>query len=125
VNDQGNDTGQLNGAAVLAALEARGDLFCFPADVAAVLGRNLKTIYPALERGEIPHTRVGQRYSIPVAWLRRQADGLDDRQPTGAGLDDVDPGSRHKPGPSLQRRTGRQRHTSGGRQLAQRGRGAA
>ena len=88
MSDHGNDTGQLSaealaaleaahdelkGAAALAALEARGDLFCHPADVAAVLGRNLKTIYPALERGEIPHTRVGQRYSIPVAWLKARA----------------------------------------------------
>jgi excisionase family DNA binding protein len=77
VSDHGNDTGQLKGAAALAALESRGELFCFPADVAAVLGRNLKTIYPALERGEIPYTRVGQRYSIPVSWLRRAADGAD------------------------------------------------
>jgi hypothetical protein len=91
--DQGNDgTGQLSakaaaaleaahdqlkGAAALAAIEARGDLFCPPADVAAVLGRNPKTIYPALERGEIPYTRIGQRYSIPVAWLRRQVDGVE------------------------------------------------
>jgi len=75
--DHDLDTSPLKGAAALAALEARGELFCFPADVAAVLGRNLKTIYPALERGEIPFTRVGQRYSIPVAWLRRAAEGLD------------------------------------------------
>jgi hypothetical protein len=116
---------RLRGAAALAALEAQGRTFCYPADVADVFAKDLKTIYGGLERGEIPFTRIGQRYQISVAWLRRQVDGLDDRQATGAGLDDVDPGSRHQPGPGLQRRTGRQRHPSDGRQFAQRGRGAA
>ena len=68
-------TDQLKGAAALAALEASGQLFCYPADVAAVLGIDLRSVYAALERGEIPHTRVSQRYRISVAWLRRPANG--------------------------------------------------
>ena len=70
------DTGRLSGAAVLAALEARGDLFCYPADVAAVFGRNLKTIYPALERGERIQNAAGtvrwyQLYEeLGTTWLR-------------------------------------------------------
>jgi hypothetical protein len=71
------DSDRPTGAAALAALEASGKLFCYPADVAAVFDKDRDTIYLALERGEIPHTRLGQRYQIPVAWLRRQVEGLD------------------------------------------------
>ena len=67
----------LKGAAALAALKARGKLFAYPHDVAAVMERDLRTIYDGIKRGEIPHTRIGQRYQVPVAWLRRQVDGLD------------------------------------------------
>lgn len=68
-------TDQLKGAAALAALEEQGKLFCYPADVAAVIGKDLRSVYTALERGEIPHTRLGQRYHIPVSWVRRQVNG--------------------------------------------------
>ena len=68
-------TDQLKGAAALAALEASGQLFCFPADVAAVIGKDLRSVYAALNRGEIPCIRIGQRRHISVAWLRRQVDG--------------------------------------------------
>jgi excisionase family DNA binding protein len=64
---------QLKGAAALAALEERGDLFASPAQAAAILKLNLRTVYAALERGEIPSTRVVTLYKIPVAWLRQQA----------------------------------------------------
>ena len=66
---------QLRGAAALVALETEGRLFATPAEAAAVMRRDVRTIYAGLERGEIPSTRVGQRFHIPVAWLRRQADG--------------------------------------------------
>jgi hypothetical protein len=60
-----------------AALEALGDrLFAYPAEVAAVLDRDLRTIYAGLERDEIPYLRVGQRYQVSVSWLRRAAEGL-------------------------------------------------
>jgi excisionase family DNA binding protein len=68
-------TKQLKGAAALAALEKDGRLFATPAEAAVILRRDVRTIYAGLERGEIPNTRVGQRFQIPVAWLRRQADG--------------------------------------------------
>lgn len=68
-------TKRLKGAAALKALEEEGSLFGSPADVAAIMRRDIRTVYAGLERGEIPSTRVGQRYQIPVAWLRRQADG--------------------------------------------------
>ena len=58
-------SGQLRGAPALEALEAAGKLWATPAQAADVL-----------ERGEIPNNRVGQRYNVPVAWLRRQADGV-------------------------------------------------
>lgn len=76
-------TERLRGAAALAALEAEGRLWCTPAQVADVMERDTRTIYGALERGEIPFTRVGQRYNIPTAWLRRQAAGLPEPEPAG------------------------------------------
>ncbi len=69
-------TKQLKGAAALTALEKDGRLFATPAEAAVILRRDVRTIYGGLERGEIPNTRVGQRFQIPVAWLRRQVDGL-------------------------------------------------
>jgi hypothetical protein len=66
---------RVKGLAALTALEDSGKLFCYPADVARVIDKDHKTVYAALERGEIPHTRIGQRYHISVAWLRRQVDG--------------------------------------------------
>jgi excisionase family DNA binding protein len=72
------------GRAALDALEASGKLFATPQEVAAVMGRDFKTIYPAMERGEIPFTRIGQRYQISMAWLRRQVDGVPDRTAAGA-----------------------------------------
>jgi hypothetical protein len=67
---------QLRGAAALGALEDAGRLFAYPSEVAAVLERDLKTVYLGLKREEIPSTRVGQRYQIALAWLRRQAAGV-------------------------------------------------
>jgi hypothetical protein len=74
-------TNGLTGEAVLAALEAAGKTFGYPADAAVVFEKDIKTIYLAMERGEIPHTRIGQRYHIPVAWMRRQVDGHVSPQP--------------------------------------------
>ena len=71
----------LKGAALVDALEAAGRSFAYPAEVAAVFDKDTKTVYLALERGEIPYTRIGQRYQISVAWMRRQVDGLDSSQP--------------------------------------------
>jgi excisionase family DNA binding protein len=67
---------QQNSADALAALEAKGDLFTSASTAAVVLGRNYRTVLAAIERGDIPHTRMGQQYMVPVAWLRRQADGV-------------------------------------------------
>jgi excisionase family DNA binding protein len=64
---------QLRGAAALAALEKRGDLFTSPAEAARILKLDVRTVYGALERGQIPHTKIGQKYQIPVSWLRKQA----------------------------------------------------
>lgn len=74
---------KLKGAAALKALEREGNLFASPADVAVIMRRDIRTIYAGLERGEIPSTRVGQRYQVPMAWLRRQVDGLPEPGPDG------------------------------------------
>jgi hypothetical protein len=71
---------RVKGRAALEALEARGRLFCYPAEAARVIDKDHKTVYAALERGEIPHTRIGQRYHISIAWLRRQVDGTEPAQ---------------------------------------------
>ena len=67
---------QLKGAAALKALEEADRLFAYPSEVAAVLERDLKTVYLGLRREEIPSTRIGQRYQIAMAWLKRQAAGV-------------------------------------------------
>jgi hypothetical protein len=64
------------GAETLAALEAEGKLFTTPAVAAVILGRDYRTVLAAIERGEIPVVRVGQRFSVSVGWLRRVADGV-------------------------------------------------
>ena len=69
--------GPLRGAAALAALESEGKLFGYGQDVAAVLDRDPRTVYDSIRRGEIPHVKIGQRYMVSVAWMRRQVDGLD------------------------------------------------
>jgi hypothetical protein len=79
-----HDTDRPRGRAALEALEAQGKLFAYPADVADIFEQDRKTIYLALERGTIPSTRIGQRYQIPVAWLRRQVDGVPERTAAGA-----------------------------------------
>ena len=66
---------ELRGAAALEALEAEGRLFAYPAEVARVMQRDPRTIYAGIEHGEIPATRVGQRYQVSVAWLKRAAEG--------------------------------------------------
>jgi hypothetical protein len=70
------DTKKLRGRAALDALEADGRLWAYPAEVAVVMERDVKTLYPALEKGEIPAIRVGQRWQISIAWLRRSAEGV-------------------------------------------------
>lgn len=77
-------TEQLKGAAALAAIVQDGRLFATPAEVAAIMDRDIRTVYGALERGEVPSTRMGQRYSIPVAWLR-QASGVPEQAQAAGG----------------------------------------
>ena len=83
--DHGHDTSPLRGAEALNALVAQGKLFCYAQDVADVMERDPRTVYDAIKRGEIPHTRIGQRYQVPVAWLRRQVDGTEAEQVRCAG----------------------------------------
>jgi excisionase family DNA binding protein len=66
---------ELKGAAALKALEKTGRLWATTPEAAAVMERDIRTVRAALQRGEIPHTKVGVRYQIPVAWLRRAAEG--------------------------------------------------
>ena len=67
---------RLKGEAALKRMESRGQTWASPAETAHVVQRDVRTVYGALKRGEIPSTKVGQRYYVSVAWLRRQVDGV-------------------------------------------------
>jgi len=65
-----------------AALEALGDrLFATPREVADVIERDIRSVYAALKHGEIPHTRIGQRYQVPVGGGALSGDLTDAGQP--------------------------------------------
>jgi excisionase family DNA binding protein len=48
-------------------------LFADTTEAAAILDLDPRTLRAALERGEIPGTRAGNTWRVPVAWLREQA----------------------------------------------------
>ncbi len=50
-----------------------GRLFLSVPEAAEVLGVDPRTLRRAIERLEVPATRVGARVLIPTAWLRGQA----------------------------------------------------
>lgn len=50
-----------------------GRLFADVPETAAILGRDERTVRKAAAEGEIPATRVGQKWLVPTAWLREQA----------------------------------------------------
>jgi excisionase family DNA binding protein len=53
--------------------ELDGRYFADVPEVASITGRDERTIRKAAAAGEIPSTKVGNKYMIPVAWLREQA----------------------------------------------------
>jgi excisionase family DNA binding protein len=55
-------------------LTRAGRNFATVAETCAILdGADERTLYSMIERKEIPATRVGNRWKIPVTWLREQA----------------------------------------------------
>lgn len=50
-----------------------GQAFCDVPVVASVLGRDERTVRRAIEAGLIPASKIGSKWSVPVAWLRQQA----------------------------------------------------
>jgi excisionase family DNA binding protein len=48
-------------------------LFADTTEAATILDIDPRTLRAALERGEIPGTRAGSTWRVPVAWLREQA----------------------------------------------------
>ena len=66
--------------------ELNGRLFADVPEVASITGRDDRTIRRAAAAGEIPSTKVGNKYMIPTAWIREQAG-----QPTAAApMPDLD-----------------------------------
>ena len=64
-----------------------GRLFADVPEAAALLGRDERTVRKAAAEGEIPATKVGQKWLIPTAWLREQA-GL--AAPSAPAVPDLD-----------------------------------
>lgn len=53
------------------------------AEAAAALGISRNSAYEGIQRGEIPHLKIGRRIVVPRAALRRMLEGdLIDRQPS-------------------------------------------
>jgi excisionase family DNA binding protein len=48
-------------------------LFADVPETAAVLRYDARTVRRAIEAGEIPAVRAGERWRVPTAWLREQA----------------------------------------------------
>lgn len=69
-------------SAALARLKGR--LFATVTEVSAVLSYDVqgRTVRKAIEAGEIPATKAGTTWRIPVSWLREQVQ-------LGAGGDDA------------------------------------
>jgi excisionase family DNA binding protein len=56
------------------ALErVKNKLFANTSEAAAILDIDPRTLRAAIDRGEIPGTRAGANWRVPVAWLREQA----------------------------------------------------
>jgi excisionase family DNA binding protein len=53
------------------------NLFAEVPETAEILQIDERTVRRAIERGNIPATRIGQRWRIPTSWLRKTA-GLGD-----------------------------------------------
>lgn len=56
-----------------AADRLNGRWFATVTEAAEILHVDRRTVYRALDRGEIPGVRVGQQLRVPVAWLRERA----------------------------------------------------
>jgi excisionase family DNA binding protein len=68
---------------VNAAERLHGRWFATVTEAAEILHVDRRTVYRAIDLGEIPAVRVGQQLRVPVAWLRERA-MLDGGPPTPA-----------------------------------------
>lgn len=60
---------------VLTIADLDGRLFADVPEVAKLLRSDQRTVRRAIESGDIPAIRTGQRWRVPTSWLR-QAAGL-------------------------------------------------
>jgi excisionase family DNA binding protein len=63
-----------HGPVTLADLKGRN--FAFAYEVASILRMDVRTVRTAIINGDIPATKAGSTYRVPVAWLRQQAAGV-------------------------------------------------
>jgi excisionase family DNA binding protein len=50
-----------------------GRLFATVPEAAAILRYDVRTVRRGIAAGEIPATKAGSTYRVPVSWLRKQA----------------------------------------------------
>lgn len=71
-------------------LDDLGDrLFAYVPEVAQILGRDERTVRSAIQAGQIPASKTGTRYIVPIRWLREQA-GEPSVQQAAAATPDLD-----------------------------------
>jgi excisionase family DNA binding protein len=63
-----------HGSVTLEELIAQGRNFAEVWEVASIMRCDRRTVRTAISLGEIPATKAGVRYKIPVSWLRQQAE---------------------------------------------------
>jgi Helix-turn-helix domain len=76
-------------AHVVTLNDLSGQTFCDVPQVAAVLNRDERTVRRALEAGKIPGRKVGNRWAVPVSWLRQEAGVSEPAPDTGVLADQV------------------------------------
>jgi excisionase family DNA binding protein len=52
-----------------------GRNFAYPHEVAGILRCDVRTVRRAINDGQIPATRIGAAYRVPVGWLVQQTAG--------------------------------------------------
>jgi excisionase family DNA binding protein len=83
----------------LADLEREGRTFARVWETAQIMEADERTILTLLAKGEIPGTRLGASWRIPVAWLRTAASAQAQsggHERLGRGPDHGDPGGRRE-----------------------------
>lgn len=66
-----------------------GLLFADVAQVASIFGCDERTVRKAAAAGEIPASRIGNKWMIPTAWLRQRAGVISAPEAAAPDLDEL------------------------------------